>query len=104
MCSSASATPTSRPETGNARIFAEASVRINWRTGRPSGAQSKREPAIMVSLTERTPADYLPDALAAARALAKHTKLSAKDIAQEAMRIASEICIFTNANFTVEEL
>jgi ATP-dependent HslUV protease subunit HslV len=34
----------------------------------------------------------------------KHTKLGAKDIAQEAMRIASEICIFTNANFTVEEL
>ena len=45
-----------------------------------------------------------PFALAAARALSKHTKLSAKDIAQEAMRIASEICIFTNANFTIEEL
>ena len=43
-------------------------------------------------------------ALAAARALLKHTKLGAKDIAQEAMRIASEICIYTNANFTVEEL
>jgi ATP-dependent HslUV protease subunit HslV len=45
-----------------------------------------------------------PFALAAARALAKHTKLGAKDIAQEAMRIASEICIYTNANFTIEEL
>jgi len=45
-----------------------------------------------------------PYALAAARALAKHTKLGAKEIAQEAMRIASEICIFTNANFSVEEL
>src|ERR1700693_5495515 len=45
-----------------------------------------------------------PFALAAARALAKHTKLSAKDIANEAMRIASEICIYTNANFTIEEL
>jgi ATP-dependent HslUV protease subunit HslV len=43
-------------------------------------------------------------ALAAARALAKHTRLGAKEIAQEAMRIASEICIFTNANFTIEEL
>ena len=43
-------------------------------------------------------------ALAAARALLKHTKLGAKDIAQEAMRIASEICIFTNANFSIEEL
>ena len=45
-----------------------------------------------------------PFALAAARALAKHTKLSAKEIAQEAMRIASEICIYTNGNFTTEEL
>src|ERR1700674_4099167 len=45
-----------------------------------------------------------PYALAAARALSKFTKLSAKDIAQESMRIASEICIFTNANFTIEEL
>jgi len=43
-------------------------------------------------------------ALAAARALSKHTKLSAKDVAQEAMRIASEICIFTNDNFSIEEL
>ncbi len=45
-----------------------------------------------------------PYALAAARALAKHTKLGAKDIAQEAMRIASDICIFTNNIFSVEEL
>ena len=43
-------------------------------------------------------------ALAAARALLKHSKLGAKDLALEAMRIASEICIYTNANFTVEEL
>jgi ATP-dependent HslUV protease subunit HslV len=45
-----------------------------------------------------------PYALAAARALAKHTKMNAKDIAQEAMRIASDICIFTNENFSIEEL
>jgi ATP-dependent HslUV protease subunit HslV len=45
-----------------------------------------------------------PFALAAARALAKHSKLGAKEIAQEAMRIASEICIYTNSNFTLEEL
>jgi ATP-dependent HslUV protease subunit HslV len=43
-------------------------------------------------------------ALAAARALTKHSKLSAKDTALEAMRIASDICIYTNANFTLEEL
>jgi ATP-dependent HslUV protease subunit HslV len=45
-----------------------------------------------------------PFALSAARALAKHSKLGAKEIAQESMRIASEICIYTNNNFTVEEL
>jgi ATP-dependent HslUV protease, peptidase subunit HslV len=43
-------------------------------------------------------------ALSAARALTKHTKLGAKDLAQEAMRVASEICIYTNENFTLEEL
>jgi ATP-dependent HslUV protease subunit HslV len=43
-------------------------------------------------------------ALSAARALVKHSKLALKDVAMEAMRIASEICIYTNANFTVEEL
>ena len=45
-----------------------------------------------------------PFALAAARGLAKHSKLGAKEIAQESMRIASEICIYTNSSFTVEEL
>jgi ATP-dependent HslUV protease, peptidase subunit HslV len=45
-----------------------------------------------------------PYALAAARALLKHSKLGIKEVAQESMRIASEICIFTNANFTLEEL
>jgi ATP-dependent HslUV protease subunit HslV len=45
-----------------------------------------------------------PYALAAARALARHTKLGAKEIAQEAMRVASEICIYTNGNVSIEEL
>jgi ATP-dependent HslUV protease, peptidase subunit HslV len=43
-------------------------------------------------------------ALAAARALLKNSRLAAKELALEAMRIASEICIYTNSNFTVEEL
>jgi ATP-dependent HslUV protease, peptidase subunit HslV len=43
-------------------------------------------------------------ALSAARALLKHSKLVTKELALEAMRIASEICIYTNANFTVEEI
>jgi ATP-dependent HslUV protease subunit HslV len=45
-----------------------------------------------------------PFALAAARALIRHTELSARDIALEAMSIASEICIYTNNQITVEEL
>ena len=45
-----------------------------------------------------------PYAIASARALSKHTKMSAKEIVQEAMRIASDICIYTNANFSIEEL
>lgn len=43
-------------------------------------------------------------ALAAARALYNHTELSARDICVEAMRIAGEICIYTNSNVIVEEL
>jgi ATP-dependent HslUV protease subunit HslV len=43
-------------------------------------------------------------ALAAARALVKHTKLSAREIAEEALRIASEICIYTNSEIVVEEI
>jgi len=43
-------------------------------------------------------------ALAAARALSKHTELTAKDIAVEALRIAGEICIYSNQNIVVEEL
>ncbi|MGE5577763.1 MAG: ATP-dependent protease subunit HslV [Syntrophothermus sp.] len=45
-----------------------------------------------------------PYALAAARALAKHTSLSAREIAQEAMHIAASICIYTNNELTVEEI
>jgi ATP-dependent HslUV protease, peptidase subunit HslV len=45
-----------------------------------------------------------PYALAAARALMKHTTLSAEEIAGESLRIASGICIYTNENITVESL
>jgi ATP-dependent HslUV protease, peptidase subunit HslV len=41
-------------------------------------------------------------ALAAARALARYTDLGAEEIAQEALIIASEICIYTNDQITVE--
>jgi ATP-dependent HslUV protease subunit HslV len=43
-------------------------------------------------------------ALSAARALMKHTDLSARAIAEEALRIAAEICIYTNGEIVVEEL
>jgi ATP-dependent HslUV protease subunit HslV len=45
-----------------------------------------------------------PFAMAAARALARHSSLDAKGIAEEAMRIAADICIYTNPNLTIEEL
>ncbi|MEG1519749.1 MAG: ATP-dependent protease subunit HslV [Clostridia bacterium] len=41
-------------------------------------------------------------ALSAARALANETELSAKDIAYKSLKIASEICVFTNDNIIVE--
>jgi ATP-dependent HslUV protease, peptidase subunit HslV len=43
-------------------------------------------------------------ALAAARALMRHTDMPADQIVREAMKIAAEICIFTNDRLTVEEL
>jgi ATP-dependent HslUV protease subunit HslV len=45
-----------------------------------------------------------PYALAAARALVKHTNLNAKQIVEEAMKIAGGICIYTNTNLVIEEL
>src|SRR6202451_137135 len=45
-----------------------------------------------------------PFAQAAAQALADHTKLSAREMAEEAMKIASRMCIYTNEKITVEEL
>ena len=45
-----------------------------------------------------------PFALAAAKALMKHSNLSARQIAEEAMMIAGNICVFTNLSITVEEL
>lgn len=43
-------------------------------------------------------------ALSAARALLRNTNMSAREIAVEAMKIASELCVFTNDNLTVEEV
>jgi ATP-dependent HslUV protease subunit HslV len=45
-----------------------------------------------------------PYALAAARALLRHTTLNAKEIAHEALTISADICVYTNQEITVEEL
>ncbi len=45
-----------------------------------------------------------PYALAAARALTRHTSLSARDVAEQSMAIAADICIYTNHQIVVEEL
>lgn len=41
-------------------------------------------------------------ATAAARALAEHTELSARDIVEKSLHIAADICIYTNHNLTIE--
>lgn len=43
-------------------------------------------------------------AMAAARALMKHTELTAREIAEESLRIAGDICIYTNSDLVVEEI
>ena len=43
-------------------------------------------------------------ALSAARALQKHTELSVREIAFESLKIAAEICIYTNSDIVIEEL
>lgn len=43
-------------------------------------------------------------ALAAARALIRHTELSAEEIAREALQVASEICVYTNDEIVLEEV
>jgi ATP-dependent HslUV protease subunit HslV len=43
-------------------------------------------------------------ALSAARALYKHTQLTAREIAEESLKIAGEICIYTNSAITLEEI
>jgi ATP-dependent HslUV protease subunit HslV len=45
-----------------------------------------------------------PYALAAARALLAHSALPARAVAEESMRLAADICIYTNDHLTVEEI
>ncbi len=43
-------------------------------------------------------------ALAAARVLLKHTNMTAKEVVLESLNAASDICIYTNKNFSIEEI
>lgn len=45
-----------------------------------------------------------PFAMAAARALVRHSGLSAREIAEESMRIAADLCVYTNHHVSIEEL
>jgi ATP-dependent HslUV protease subunit HslV len=91
----------------------------DWRTERRFGkleallAVADKETSLVISGTGDViePDDGVvaigsggPYALSAARALAAHTDLDPKTIAVEAIRIAGEVCIYTNGNVVVEEL
>src|SRR3546814_886128 len=91
----------------------------DWRTERRFGkleallAVADKDTSLIVSGTGDViePEDGLvaigsggPFALSAARALLAHTGLDAKAVATEALKIAGDICIYTNRNIVVEEL
>ncbi|MGO1542549.1 MAG: ATP-dependent protease subunit HslV [Luteimonas sp.] len=91
----------------------------DWRTERRFGkleallAVADKETSLVISGTGDViePDDGVvaigsggPYALSAARALAAHTNLDAKTVAVEALKIAGDVCIYTNGNVVVEEL
>ena len=91
----------------------------DWRTERRFGkleallAVADKETSLVISGTGDViePDDGVvaigsggPYALSAARALSAHTDLDPKTIAVEAIRIAGDVCIYTNGNVVVEEL
>ena len=91
----------------------------DWRTERRLGrleallAVADRETSLIISGNGDVlePEDGLiaigsggPYALSAAKALLKHTELAPRAIAEEALRIAGDICIYTNDNVIIEEL
>jgi ATP-dependent HslUV protease subunit HslV len=90
-----------------------------WRTDRRLGkleallAVADKDHSLIISGTGDViePEDGLiaigsggPYALSAARALMAHTTLDARAVAEEALKIAGDVCIYTNRNITVEEL
>ncbi|MBB5014816.1 ATP-dependent protease subunit HslV [Rehaibacterium terrae] len=104
---------------GGQLVRAAVELAKQWRTDRRLGkleallAVADRDTSLIVSgngdIIE--PEDGLiaigsggPFALSAARALLGHTSLEARAVAEEALKIAGSICIYTNTNITVEEL
>ena len=90
-----------------------------WRTDRRLGkleallAVADKDHSLIISGTGDViePEDGLiaigsggPFALSAARALLIHTTMDARAVAEEALKIAGDVCIYTNTNITVEEL
>jgi ATP-dependent HslUV protease, peptidase subunit HslV len=69
-----------------------------------SGAGDVIEPDVVAGGGVAAVGSGGPYALAAARALLAHSTLPARRVAEESMKLAAEICIYTNANLTFEEL
>jgi ATP-dependent HslUV protease, peptidase subunit HslV len=69
-----------------------------------SGAGDVLEPDVVPGGAVAAVGSGAPYALAAARALLAHSTLAARPLVEESMKLAAEICIYTNANLTVEEL
>jgi ATP-dependent HslUV protease subunit HslV len=69
-----------------------------------SGAGDVIEPDVVAGGGVAAVGSGGPYALAAARALLAHSQLPARAVAEEAMKLAAEICIYTNDRLTIEEL
>ena len=104
---------------GGQLVRAAVELAKDWRTERRLGkleallAVADRDTSLIVSGNGDViePEDGLiaigsggPYALSAARALLAHSPLDARAIAEEALKIAGDICIYTNRNISVEEL
>ncbi len=104
---------------GHQLVRAAVEMAKDWRTDRRLGrleallAVADRDSSLIISGNGDVlePEDGLiaigsggPYALSAAKALVKHTELTPRQVAEEALQIAGEICIYTNNNIVIEEL
>ena len=104
---------------GGQLVRAAVEMAKEWRTDRRLGrleallAVADKESSLIISGNGDViePEDGLlaigsggPFALAAARALLQHTEMDARAIAEAALNVAGDICIYTNRNLVIEEL